>query len=295
MGFTNFPNGVSSLGVPITGADNSPAAVWATHYFVDGTNGSDGNRGLDRNRAFKTIQKAFDTVSDGDYVHVAAGSYTETLTTPTYGGAKNVSVFGQNNTRGDQCTLLNNSNAIVIDFRAPGWRVSGFRIVPGTSAGVELNMDAATPTTGSDWSPYTQIDNCMFFQGTLGMDFVGAPYSCYILNNTFEHITSGINCSSSSVANVNRSIFAGNFFNNNTNHISMGAQGFNNCWITGNAFNDGATIYLSHTAASQGRNIISGNYLGGAYSSPSYAGVASDMWGGNFNTLTGGVTAANPA
>jgi hypothetical protein len=46
-------------------------------YFVDATNGSDSNSGTSRQQAWKTIQKAANTVQSGKTVSVLAGNYSE--------------------------------------------------------------------------------------------------------------------------------------------------------------------------------------------------------------------------
>jgi hypothetical protein len=53
------------------------APVSATSYYVDAAGGNDSNSGTSRNDAFRTIQKAADTVSPGDTCLVLAGSYDE--------------------------------------------------------------------------------------------------------------------------------------------------------------------------------------------------------------------------
>jgi hypothetical protein len=53
-------------------------------------------------------------------------------------------------------------------------------------------------------------------------------------------------------------------------------------------------IDLSGT--SSGCNMVTENQLGGAYSATLYVvGASGVQWAGNFNVLTGGVTAANPS
>ena len=54
--FTNFKNGVASMGIPLPGGAIGP--IFGRTYFVDGTNGNDNNRGKDPGRAKKTIQAA---------------------------------------------------------------------------------------------------------------------------------------------------------------------------------------------------------------------------------------------
>ena len=54
---TNYPNGISSFGIPITGASRIDPS--GTVYFVDGNYGNDGNDGLSWDSPFKTLAIAF--------------------------------------------------------------------------------------------------------------------------------------------------------------------------------------------------------------------------------------------
>jgi len=72
MGLTNFPNGISSFGVPVYGGSGHMDASGST-YYVDGNSGSDGgnrNNGKSWDKAFKTLAYAF-SVSHAD---IARGS-----------------------------------------------------------------------------------------------------------------------------------------------------------------------------------------------------------------------------
>lgn len=64
MGLTNFPNGLSSFGVPVL----PPAGVFITGnvYFVNPATGSDGNRGDSLDRAFATLYKAHSVMTAGN-------------------------------------------------------------------------------------------------------------------------------------------------------------------------------------------------------------------------------------
>ena len=75
MGLTNYPNGVTSFGVPIIGSGRF-SSPFATHYFVDGDNGSDSNSGKEPSLAKKTIQAAVTAASGGDVIYIAPKSYT---------------------------------------------------------------------------------------------------------------------------------------------------------------------------------------------------------------------------
>lgn len=67
MGYTNFPNGVSSFGVPLPSAGRD---ISGSTYFVDNNSGSDYNDGSSWERAFKTLAKAI-AISNVD---IARGS-----------------------------------------------------------------------------------------------------------------------------------------------------------------------------------------------------------------------------
>lgn len=72
MGLTNFPKGVSSMGMPLTGAVNPFGDVW----FVDSTNGSNGNKGTSTDRPFETIAKAISAGSTGDTIILSPGTHS---------------------------------------------------------------------------------------------------------------------------------------------------------------------------------------------------------------------------
>ena len=44
MGFTNYPNGITSFGIPVVGGAEMP--LTGKHFFIDPVNGNDGNTGL---------------------------------------------------------------------------------------------------------------------------------------------------------------------------------------------------------------------------------------------------------
>ena len=59
---SNFPNGVSSFGIPIMGGGGVPA-MFGDVFFVDYRNGIDGNDGKSKDRAFKTLSQAYAKVT----------------------------------------------------------------------------------------------------------------------------------------------------------------------------------------------------------------------------------------
>ena len=75
MPITNFPNGLTSFGIPLFGSARF-SNPWSTHYFVDGDEGSDGNNGKSPQKAFATIQKAVTAATGGDVIYIRPKTYT---------------------------------------------------------------------------------------------------------------------------------------------------------------------------------------------------------------------------
>lgn len=73
MTMSRFPHGVDTPF--ITAGAGRFSSPWNTHYFVDGTDGSDGNTGLTPGEAFKTIQQAVTVATGGDVIYVRPLSY----------------------------------------------------------------------------------------------------------------------------------------------------------------------------------------------------------------------------
>lgn len=80
-GLTNFPGGISSMGVPTVGGGGFPT-TFGNYWFVDGVNGSDGNRGNNTSQAFRTVEKAYSvaTTNNDDVILIRGVSPTYTLT-----------------------------------------------------------------------------------------------------------------------------------------------------------------------------------------------------------------------
>lgn len=88
MGYTNFPNGITSFGIPLHG-QTTGFPVIGNAWWVNGTKGSDtGYAGKDPNEAFATVQKAVTTqiatsTGLGDVIYIAPGTYAETVVAST--------------------------------------------------------------------------------------------------------------------------------------------------------------------------------------------------------------------
>lgn len=64
MGLTHFPNGITSFGVPVV-PGGIPFGKDSKVYFVDPVEGSDGNKGTEKDRPLKTLSKAHDLATAG--------------------------------------------------------------------------------------------------------------------------------------------------------------------------------------------------------------------------------------
>ena len=73
MGLTNFPNGISSFGVPVLGG--GAITTTGSIFFVDSVTGSNGNSGADSDHPFATIDYAIGkcTANKGDHILVMPG------------------------------------------------------------------------------------------------------------------------------------------------------------------------------------------------------------------------------
>jgi hypothetical protein len=79
MAITNFPNGISSFGMPIIGAGG--AMTTGSVFFVDSVTGSNGNSGTDPDNPFSTLDYAVGncTANKGDIIFLMP-NHAESLT-----------------------------------------------------------------------------------------------------------------------------------------------------------------------------------------------------------------------
>ena len=89
MGFTNFPHGITSFGIPIMGSGGTLPLMGgaAKTFFVDPANGSDSYDGLSPDRAMDTVSAAYALAVDkrGDVIYLlndgnTSGTARETAT-----------------------------------------------------------------------------------------------------------------------------------------------------------------------------------------------------------------------
>jgi len=164
-----------------------------------------------------------------------------------------------------------------------GWTVEGFRFETG-EGGTAIRLEwAPWLGAGHPVGNRTKIINNYFdgiWAGLYGIDFYGAPFDTWIINNTFREYTMedgsahAIICTETGEAMPYMNVITGNYFWENENHISSlgNTRGFCNSIITDNIFKEGvliaATDILVLTAGpgSSGRNTVTRNVFEGLYS-----------------------------
>lgn len=81
MGLTNYPNGITSFGVPVMGSGGGVPSTTGTYYFVDSTTGTAGGDAKSPTTAITTIDAAIGlcTANKGDTI-VVMPNHAETIT-----------------------------------------------------------------------------------------------------------------------------------------------------------------------------------------------------------------------
>ena len=82
MSLTNFPNGISSFGIPQMGSARYGWKDASNTYFVDGTDGSDGNDGKEPASAFLTVEAGLAAMNAYDVLYIMENAFVDT--DPTY-------------------------------------------------------------------------------------------------------------------------------------------------------------------------------------------------------------------
>jgi len=182
MALTKFPNGISSMGIPIVGG-----AVLTTGsvYFVDSTTGSDGDSGADATNALATIDAGINkcTANKGDVIFVMP-AHTEALTAAAGIDAdvEGISIIGLGNGDNRPTITLGTTEACDIDVGADNVLIRNMRFdFTGIDAvAAPIDVDGA----------YCTIDGCEIImadtggQATIGIE-VGASSHGFTFTNNY--------------------------------------------------------------------------------------------------------------
>lgn len=272
--------------------------------------GADGLVGDSWGQAFLTLAKVFNHVDfhSGDGIQIK-GNMREELSTPA--GVFDVAVVGMRTRHADahsadrtgggwsSTTFKGPASPTAatpwIIVRQQGWE---WRNIlwdgPSDAAALQLLRDAGSGDDEDDAS-HARVIGCKFVAGQNHIEFSGGLSQVELYNNLFFGATADsiLETVGAGVGTNNYHRFIGNHWHNNDTCIDMAC---NQASIVGNIFGvrSGSAAYIDLSGGAS--NIVTMNYLSGTYSNAGgYTAGTNDEWGGNFNSLSGGVTAADPA
>lgn len=282
------------------GVERGPGAT----YYADANNGSDSNSGGSWGGAKLTIAAAVALMSEGDTLYLS-GKFREQVTLSNlHGGISIVGADDRLPAHADApwpsgaswlAPASPASTTALLTVRSQGVTVKNILFdAPSDDACIELERNALSGDSEFDASHFNAV-NCRFTSGAAGIENDGGASFVIVEDCRFYDLTNGIICSSTSVAVPLRWIIKDCVFMQNTNHIQ---STMTDSVIIDNVFGKFTTIGIDLAQNGAGTdNVVARNALSGTYSAGGGYVVAgsSDEWGGNYNSLSGGVTAADPA
>lgn len=204
MSLTNFPNGITSFGVPIMG--NGVPATFGNVFFVDYRNGSDdgSNTGKEIAQPLKTLSRAYALcTSNNNDVILIDGDSTVAETAMITWSKNRVHVIGLNGPMGHYGAGAKVSIGVTTAATDIALlKVTGVR---NTFSGIKFisnNTVAEGLYTVAEGGEYTRYFNCEFYKST-DLDDAGASE---VLHNGDS--TQFYNCTFGSSANITGNIRA---------------------------------------------------------------------------------------
>ncbi len=305
MSYTNFPNGVTSFGVPVLpssvqihnglGVTSGGSNVRPNkHFWVHGNLGGNANDGLSPSTPFATMAKAFDNIGSGDIIHFQ-GNISEQVSSPV--GIFDVTIIGEGNQPRHSDTHTTNNGFSSATWKTPssptsatplltiqqqGWKLLNILFDgPSDAAAVQLFRNAGADSAERDAS-HAHIAGCKFVAAQNHIEFKGGLSQCVIEGNLFFGSTddSLVETVGAGVGTNNYHRIIGNEFHNNATHIDVD---MNYASIRGNTFGKWSTKGILMSGGSN--NMVWGNYLSGDYDA-GYLGSSTDEWAGNFSMDT---------
>lgn len=278
-------------------------------WYVDASRSGTGS-GQSFDDAFLTMAEAFAKVGSGDSIYFT-GKVVEQLVTPVQ--VFDVRVIGMGNRPRHADSTPTGGNTAASQWAPPasggvaaqatvrvlqqGWTFSNilFTAIDANAGMIELVRNADAGNSERDASHAT-IVGCRFTGAGIGIkagatSFTELVFNVLIEDNRFNSCTFGIG----GTGQFNQVIIRDNHFSMNTNSVDVALEG---SAVYNNIFGKFTTQSLE-TSGGVGTdpNVVTKNYLFGTYSIAGGYKVhdAADEWAGNFNTLAGGITVADPA
>jgi hypothetical protein len=257
MTLTNYPNGLTSFGVPVMGGATLPTTT-GTYYFVDSGIGNSGNTGKDPAAPLATIDQAVNktTASQGDVIVVLPG-HAETIASATslVIDVAGISIIGLGHGR-NRPVLSFSATASRIPISADNVYVSGLVFL-----GAVADIVSGVTITGDD----VTLSGCDFEVGSAILEFlqmldIDAATRAIVDNCRFiANATAGTNNAIRIDACVDSAIqyceFRGDFTTAAISGNAGSAAASTNFRVTGNLIENRDTtagLTLDHTDASTG-------------------------------------------
>ena len=162
---TNFPSGISSMGMPVVGA--GIPATFGRYIFVDATNGNDGNDGSSMDKAVKTVAIAYSLATTNANDVIVLSGYADHTLSAMLTVSKNRVHFvglGPNRRYGQAAKIVLPVTTVTTDLFAVkniGVRNSFTNIKFINNNTVAQNI--GTVGEGGEYAVYT---NCEFYNST---------------------------------------------------------------------------------------------------------------------------------
>lgn len=281
-----------------------PSQRKGTTRYVDSTTGNDDNDGLSWASAKLTIASAVSDAAAGDTI-MLLGSFNEAVTCST----ASVRFVGAGPTPKDcQWTAPTVAASFCLKPSANYITVENiyFKPVIYTTSGVP----SALRLSGSNW---LLVKGCRFQGQTGSYTAIYSPVcdsdNVHIVDCEFFYMNTATNGIAILGAEAGGLSYSGWTierckFHSNLKHIDMNFRAgtiIDSVFLEYGVNPAGSiaqltTMGIDLSGTGGGANVVTRNTLGGTYSATLYVvGASGDVWAGNFNVLTGGVTAANPA
>lgn len=285
--------------------------VVGREWFLNAATGAATHDGKSFSNSKLTMADIFDELASGDVVWTI-GKIREELTCPV--GIFGVKIIGASSTRHPDAHTGNNgyvasgwtppasptATTPLCIVKQQGWEFHNILFdAPVDAAAIRLDRDGGADDAERD-SSHAKIVGCRFDSGKVGIENNGGAGFVQVRGCQFARLTesggAGIKCTSTSIAVPLSWIVEHNHFHNNASHI-LSSMSYSTIWK--NCFGRfTATLSIDiddQPSANQGEyNVITLNHLSGTYGATAYPPGSNNEWGGNFNSLSGGVTAADP-
>lgn len=284
MTTTNFPNGITSFGVPVLAGPTVFGNVW----FVDPQASSAGD-GQSADSPLNSMERAFNAVGDNDVI-LFIGTVREQLIAPL--GVTGVQIIGcaGGNVRDDNGAKWTYpatgavAGQALLSLREQGWGVHNFLMTPEPTSGACVALNRQENAAYPDSSHFQATG--MRFVGidvttTYGIQDIGGCSNVLIDDCEFYLTTTGIYNSSTAIAVPLRWRVTNNRFLQNTNDIIVPSS---YCVYQGNRHMSTAATEVVEISGG-GFNIVTGCVFPDAAAdidpAHGYDGNATDTWTGN--------------